>query len=44
MNKLIAAVFGALTGKTNGELSAAWQSNYFLTRSRAKAYWMTLRA
>lgn len=44
MSKLIAAVLRAGTGKTNEELSEQWQWNYFVTRSRIKAYWRTLFA
>lgn len=40
---MISKFFQLVTGKTEAELSAAWQWNYFVTRSSAKAYWLTLR-
>lgn len=44
MNKMIALAFRVLTGKTNEQMSEHWQWNFFVTRSRIKAYWRTLRA
>lgn len=43
MNKLISKFYQWATGLTEDELSIIWGWNYFLTRSRVRAYWLTLR-
>lgn len=43
MSKLISKFYQWATGMAEDDLSALWQWNYFLTRSRPRAYWLTLR-
>lgn len=42
MSKIISKFFQWATGKTVADLSADWQWYHFLTRSRVRAYWLTL--
>jgi len=43
MSNLISKFYQAATGLTEDELSIIWGWNYFLTRSRFRAYWLTLK-
>ncbi|TDV23329.1 hypothetical protein C7405_13224 [Paraburkholderia caballeronis] len=39
LGKIIAALYRRRTGLTNDELADRWGWEYFVTRSRCRAYW-----
>lgn len=44
MKKILVKAAMAISGKTQEQLAQAWGWHYFLTRSRAKAYWRAVFA
>lgn len=42
MKRAIRLIYRILTGKTDAELARDWSWHLYATRSRIKAYWLTL--